>query len=176
MAISSTEFRRLLSHFATGVTIVTTRSGDVVHGMTVNAFCSVSLEPPLVLFCADHKTRTYELVKASGIFAVNILTTAQQDLSDRFGGKIGDDEDRFVGLAYTDGPTGSPLIADCLAYLDCRVVAAHPAGDHTIFVGEVVWGRVNQAIPDGPLLFYRSRYERLETPDLAATPRDRRTP
>ncbi|MBI3978051.1 MAG: flavin reductase [Chloroflexi bacterium] len=172
MAVTRAEFRQWLSQFATGITIVTSRSGETVRGMTVNAFCSVSLEPPLVLVCINHQAPTHDLIRQSRAFAVNVLTALQRDLSERFGGKM-PDEERFVGLDHAPGPTGSPLIADCLAHLDCRVVAAHEAGDHTIFVGEVVWGRVNDDVSTGPLVYYRSHYERLAIPDLAHAGRHR---
>ena len=154
--IGPDEFRRVLGHFATGVTIVTTCDGDArPSGLTVSAFASLSLDPPLVLVCVDHKSQTYPALRESGHFAVNVLTAGQEALSRRFAST---QLDKFDGLAYRISELGLPLLAAALAHLECVTLSTHVAGDHTIFVG-----RVERAGVDAgePLLYYCGRYSRL---------------
>lgn len=138
MSVTGAEFRAALGRWASGVTIVTSAAGDRIHGMTVSAFTSVSLDPPLVAICADKTSDTLELISKSGVFAVNILSATQQALSNRFASKR-DEHLRFVGLDWRTGVTGSPILPGVLAALDCRVVASHDAGDHVIYVASVEW-------------------------------------
>ena len=157
MPVSTDALKQVLSRWATGVTIVTARAGDRIHGMTVSAFSEVSIEPPLVLVCADKTSNTHPLIAEGGVFAVNVLASDQVELSNRFASKK-DEHRRFVGLDYESGRTGAPLLAGTLAALDCTVVAAHDAGDHVIYVGRVEEVRC----PDGePLLYYARGYHRL---------------
>ncbi len=158
MAVSGDAFRDVMSHWATGVTVVTTCHEGEIHGMTVNSFSSLTVEPPLVLFCADHSAHTYGLVEASGVFAVNVLSADQEELSNLFAGRYPErDADRFAGVAYRQGVTGAPILEDSLGYLDCRVVARYPQGTHTIFVGAVAAAELLQPeVP--PLLYYHRRY------------------
>lgn len=158
MGVSGDAFRDVMSRWATGVTVVTSRHGEEIHGMTVNSFSSLTLEPPLVLFCADQSAHTYELVAAGGIFAVNMLHEGQDELSNVFAGRYPErDEDRFAGVSYRQAVTGAPILQESLAYLDCRVVASHPQGTHTIFVGAVEAAELLQ--PDArPLLYFHRRY------------------
>ncbi len=160
MGVDPQTFRDVLSLFATGVTIVTTRAGAEVHGMTVNAFCAVSLTPPLVLVCLDQRSRTHRLVEAAGLYAVNILRADQVALAQRFAQPSRPDEPPFRGLPYRPGRLGLPLLAEGLAFLECRVVARYPGGDHTIFLGEVA--AASPADQSPPLLYYRRQYCRLE--------------
>ncbi|MBX6376971.1 MAG: flavin reductase [Clostridia bacterium] len=153
-------FRKVLGRFATGVTVVTATGDRGAHGMTVNAFSSVSLEPPLVLVCLDHRSETCGVVRDTGRFAISILGQKQRPVSDFFAQK-GDK----TGFPFRTGPAGLPLVEEALAYLECRVVAAHEAGDHTIFVGEVVDGAVEDE-DDLPLIFFASRYRRLAEGEL----------
>jgi flavin reductase (DIM6/NTAB) family NADH-FMN oxidoreductase RutF len=153
--VEPTAFREALSQWASGVAIVTSRVGDRVHGMTVSAFCSVSLEPPLVLVCADKASDTQALIAEAGIFAVNILATGQDALSNRFASKK-DEHRRFEGLATHRGVTGAPLLDECVISLDCEVEASHEAGDHVIYVGRVE--ALSEAAKDEPLLYHRHRY------------------
>ncbi len=136
MPVSRDDLKEVLSCWTTGVTVVTARAGDHIHGMTVSAFTEVSLDPPLVLVCADKTSLTHPVIAEGRVFAVNILARGQQDLSRRFASKE-DEHRRFEGLAYRTGKTGAPLLENTVAALDCRVVAAHDAGDHVIYVGEV---------------------------------------
>ena len=154
MPITADEFRAALSQWASGVAIVTAAAGDRVHGMTVSAFASVSLDPPLVLICADKTSDTLGVIDDGGVFAANILTSAQRALSDRFASKK-DEHLRFEGLAWRRGATGAPILPGVLAALDCRVVAAHDAGDHVIYVGQVEEVR---SFDRDPLLYFRGAY------------------
>ena len=158
MAIDLVELKQVLSQRASGVAIVTARAGDRIHGMTVSAFSEVSLVPPLVLVCAEKSSHTHPVIAQGGVFALNVLAAGQQALSNRFASKQ-DEERRFVGLDYDTGVTGAPLLRDTLATLDCRVRAAHDAGDHVIYVGEVVDFRRSQR---EPLVYWRSEYRELE--------------
>jgi flavin reductase (DIM6/NTAB) family NADH-FMN oxidoreductase RutF len=155
--VSADALKQVLSRWATGVTIVTARAGDRIHGMTVSAFSEVSLEPPLVLVCADKTSNTHPLIAEGGVFAVNVLASDQVELSKRFASKK-DEHRRFVGLELESGRTGAPLLAGTLAALDCTVVAAHDVGDHVIYVGRVEEVRCSDA---EPLLYYARGYHRL---------------
>lgn len=160
MPINSEMFRKVLSQFATGVTIVTTRHGDVIHGLTANAFCSVSLEPPLVLVCVDKSAQSHDLLKQGAHFAVNILTAAQEEVSRRFATNHSSAAERFAGINFRTEMTGAPVLEKSLGWLDCKLVAAYPGGDHTIFVGEVL-ALGQSGNDDGPLLYYQSQYQKL---------------
>lgn len=154
-------FKRAMSQFATGVTIVTTRDGDDVHGMTANAFSSVSLDPMLVLVCIAKPLRTHEMIQKSGIFAVNILALSQREVAERFAGMVPGVEDRFEGIAYQTATTGAPVFDEALAWVDCRLWATYDGGDHTIFVGEVVDGAVLNDGTREPLLYFNRRWAHL---------------
>ena len=154
MPVDPEEFKRALGRWATGVTLVTTRAGEKIHGMTVSAFNEISLTPPLVLVCADKSSNTLPLIQEGGVFAVNVLARDQEALSNRFASKK-DEWKRFEGLSCDRGPTGAPLIPDAVANLDCRVVAAHEHGDHVVLVGEVQEVRTSDR---EPLLYFRGSY------------------
>jgi flavin reductase (DIM6/NTAB) family NADH-FMN oxidoreductase RutF len=159
LVISPEQFRNVLSSWASGVTIVTSRAAGRVQGMTVSAFSSVSLEPPLVLVCADKQAITHGLIEQSKVFSVSVLAAEQRDLSNRFASKK-DEERRFEGLRCDDGRTGCPRIPGALAWLDCRVIQAVDAGDHVVYIGEVVAADTADA---DPLLYFRSHYRSLAT-------------
>lgn len=157
------EFRRAMSHFATGVTIIT--AWDAQHrptGLTASSFTSVSLHPPLVLVCVSQKAQSYPAIKAAGRFAVNILSTGQEAVSRRFATTSGGDE-KFAGLEYWPGPRGLPILADALAELECTVVNAYPGGDHTIFVAQVETAECRGDLGKEPLLYFRGKYSRLHS-------------
>lgn len=159
MPPSKDEFRQVMGRFATGVTVVTTRLGEELHGMTANAVTSVSLDPLLILVCVDRAADTHGILDRSGIFAVNILSREQEHLSVHFARKETEGAHRLDDVPHRFGVTGAPIIEGCLAYLDCRVAQRYPGGDHTIFLGEVVDAK---NVSDGePLIFYRGRYARL---------------
>jgi len=155
--IDPDSFRSVLGRFASGVTIVTARDdAGVDHGMTVSAFCSLSLDPPLVLLCVDHAASMYELLLTHPRFGISILSSNQEAYSRRFADP---DSDRFDGIAYSRGESGVVLLEESLAHLECRVTEHYEGGDHTIFIAEV-----EHAEPrDGrPLLYYRGGYAQLE--------------
>jgi flavin reductase (DIM6/NTAB) family NADH-FMN oxidoreductase RutF len=156
MPVDPADFRRALGQFAAGVTVVTTRDGlGRSLGLTVTAFAAVSLEPPLVLVCVDHRSETHAGFRHAGLFGVSILAEGQADVSRRFaGGGAG----KFEGVDLDRGETGVPLIPGALAHLECRVSATHVAGDHTIYVGEVLSVQVR---PGRPLLYHDRDYRRL---------------
>lgn len=157
MAIEPAEFRHVLSHWATGVTITTTVTANgEPRGLTASAVASVSLEPPLVLVCVEHSADTYAALRESRIFAINFLSSEMQSVSRRFA--EGDAAEKFRGVRFRSGATGAPILDGALAYVECRVHALHEGGDHTIFVGEVVAAGAGEG---EPLLYYRGRYGRL---------------
>ncbi len=153
MATSSDEFRAALSRFPSGVTVVTTRDEEGrFHGITVSAFCSVSLEPPRVLICIEKSTGSHAALQWSSAFVVNMLSEQQRELSERFASQI---ENKFDSLEYGTGIDGIPVIPGCLVVLECRITNAYDGGDHSIFVGEVE----KTAITDGdPILYFRGDY------------------
>lgn len=154
-------FRAAAGRYATGVTVVTTAGEGILHGITVNAFTSVSLEPLLVLVSVERGARMHALLERTGVFAVSVLSAEDEVLSRRFsvpGREEG--EAQFAGVACAPGPaTGSPVIRAALAWFDCRVAAAHEAGDHTLFIGRVL--AMNAERDAAPLVFYRGGYHRL---------------
>jgi flavin reductase (DIM6/NTAB) family NADH-FMN oxidoreductase RutF len=155
--IDSDLFRAVLGRFASGITVITATAPDgTPHGMTVSAFASVSLDPPLILACIAHDATIAPLLSQATSFAVNVLSDTQEALSRRFAGRM---NDRFVGVGYRLGDLGDPQLDDVLAWLACRIVARHPAGDHVILVGQVE----DAGVRDGrPLLYYRGGYAQLE--------------
>ena len=154
MAVAAEQFKDALREWASGVTIVTSRYGERVHGMTVSSFASVSLDPPLVLVCADKDSDTHAVIAEGGVFAVHVLGRDQEALSNLFASSE-DEERRFDGLAWEAGATGAPILKDAIAVLDCRVTAAHDAGDHVIYVGAV---EEVQRRGGEPLLYHRGHY------------------
>jgi flavin reductase (DIM6/NTAB) family NADH-FMN oxidoreductase RutF len=163
MAISSLNpvmFRRVMGAFTTGVTVITVeREPGLVHGMTANSFTSVSLDPLLVLVCVDHDARLLSFLKSQRRFGVSILRVGQQALSEYFAkAEQTPETDARLGIRYTWTSSGIPLLDNTLAQLACNVVGEHPAGDHTIFIGEV---ESMESLDGEPLLFHRGQYRRL---------------
>ena len=157
MSIDGDLFRSVLGRFASGITVVTTHdNAGRDHGMTASAFSSLSLEPPLILVCIANDATMAPVFAKAETFAVNILSEAQEPLSRRFAGKL---DDRFVGVGYARGQLGDVLLEDVLAWMQCRVVARYPAGDHVILVGQVEFADARDA---RPLLYYRGGYAQLE--------------
>lgn len=156
MAALKDEFRRAIGRFATGLTIVTTRLGDELHGMTANAVTSVSLEPLLLLVCVDKSADTHDILFQAGVFTVNILAREQEELSRKFATKREEGVPKLDGVSHRLGTNGCPILDGALAYLDCVTTHQYAGGDHTIFVGEVVDAK---EISDGdPLVFYNGRF------------------
>ena len=154
--LSPTDFRRAMGCFATGVTIITIDQDGEVHGMTANAFTAVSLDPVLVLVCVDHRARTHAHLQARKRFGVNVLSRDQQAISEYYAGAAEKHQHpERAGARFERTAHGTPVLQGAIAYLECRLHSAQPAGDHTIFIAEVEHVEVR----DGdPLLYFRSRY------------------
>ncbi len=156
MTIDKQEFRRVLGHFAAGVTVVTTIGDDgQPYGLTATAFTSVSLEPPLVLVCVDKRAESHPHFHVSRVFAVNFLGVDHEHLSRRFATSGGD---KFKDLDVRRGITGAPLLSEALGYLECRTVDVFEGGDHTIFLGQV---EAADAREGEPLLYFKGAYRRI---------------
>jgi flavin reductase (DIM6/NTAB) family NADH-FMN oxidoreductase RutF len=163
MSISSKDFRDALRHFPSGVTVVTIKADDKVHGLTVSAFASVSPDPPLVAVIIDHRHHAFELLEEEGaVFAVNILHQDQVELSNRFAWLK--DQDRFKEGNWQVAATGAPVLADALAWLDCTIYTSHQAGTHTIYVGLVQASQVAQP-GKHPLVYWNRGYRQLAVHD-----------
>ncbi len=159
MSINQDEFKQALRRWASGVTIVTTKAGDdQLLGMTVSAFSSVSIEPPLVLVCINQNSTSADAILESGVFAVNILEAEQAELSGSFASSK-TPEERFKETQWSEGVTGAPLLDGCTANLDCALVQKVQAGSHWVLIGEV------QALrsEDGePLIYFDGGYRKIQ--------------
>ena len=154
---SATDFRSACGQFATGVCIVTGTLDNKSHmGVTINSFSSVSLEPPLILFCLDKKALSFDAFSIARSFAVNILAEDQMALSNQFAKQA---EDKFTGVDFELNEQGVPILTNCLAALECRMYAIHDGGDHQIIVGEV--SRIREGRDARPLLYFRGGYQSL---------------
>ena len=147
------EFRQVLGHFCTGVTVITTSAPEGPAGFACQAFAALSLEPPLVLFCPSRTSATWPLIERAGHFCANVLADGQQELARRFGSSGGD---KFAGVPWSPSPSGAPVLAGALTWVECAVEAIHEAGDHYLVVGRVTGLGLCRA--GKPLLFYRGRY------------------
>ena len=157
MPIDEYRFRSVLSRFASGVTVVTAVDGaGTDHGITVSAFSSLSLDPPLVLVCIDRQTVMHGILESATAFAVNVLAAEQEDLARRFSDP---DNDRFNGTLFSRGLNGAAILTGIAAYLECAVTGRCDGGDHTIFLGRV---EAAESTDEPPLLYYRGGYARLE--------------
>lgn len=155
--IGKDEFRAALSRFPSGVTIVTTRDArGRLHGITVSAFASVSLDPPMILVCIEKTTGSHHALQTSEFFVVNILAEDQANLSNRFASQI---SDKFETIDYRLGLGEVPVLTDALVSLECRLAYAHEGGDHTIFVGLVEKTEIKD---ENPLVYWHSSYRKLE--------------
>lgn len=149
-------FRRACALFPTGVAVLTTRAADgAPHGLTINAFCSLSLVPPLVLVAIDRASGTLEIFENASHFAINFLASRQRDLSIRFSEVP---EGRFAGVAFSPGADGSPILDGALGWMECRTERIIDAGDHRALIGEVVGAGVTEG---DPLVYFRSGYTQL---------------
>ena len=156
MAFDAQLQRQIMGRLATGVTVVTTRYGNgEITGMTANAVMSLSLDPPLVVISVDKKAQMHGCLNDGQCYVINILTRDQEDLSTRFATPGPKD---FSDLKWNDSQTGAPILSDTLGYLDCKLTVVLPAGDHDMFVGEVVAGDLGKGVP---LLFYSGKYRKL---------------
>jgi flavin reductase (DIM6/NTAB) family NADH-FMN oxidoreductase RutF len=157
MPISEVEFRNALSCFASGVTVVTTvDAAGGFHGLTVSAFCSVSLAPPMVLVCIEKATASHYAFFESRAFAVHTLNDNQRAVSEHFATPLAD---KFNGLNFAVGIDGVPILADSLMSLECRIVNTFEGGDHTIFLGQVERSTVNAG---KPLVYFQGEYRQID--------------
>jgi len=154
--MDSATFRRLLSRFASGIAIITARDGERDVGMTVSAFCSVSLSPPLVLVCVDHTASMHSLLLSHPKLGISIMASEHEGHCRRFADKK--ETRRFEGVPFSRGESDVMLFEDAMAHLECQLVSHCDAGDHTIFIAQVE----NGAMRDGqPLLYFGGRYAQL---------------
>ena len=158
MAISEEEFKRCLGAWPSGVTIVTSRAGEAIHGMTVSDFSGASLSPPLVVVLCNRDSITTGMIADGECFAVNVLAADQEALSNRFASKKLE-KVRFEGVDYDTGKTGAPLIRGAIANPDCSLSATHEVGDHLVFVGLIEEVRTQ---PGDPLVYWNGGYRALE--------------
>jgi flavin reductase (DIM6/NTAB) family NADH-FMN oxidoreductase RutF len=159
VTLSATDYRRIAGHFATGVTVITTSHEGLYHGMTANAFLSVSLEPLLALVSIDKKAHAHEQVELAGRFCVNVLTAEQKELSTLFAQTAPPETGKLRGARFHMSPQGLLVLDGCLAFLECRVSERYEGGDHTLFVAEVLGGSLESDAE--PLIFYQARYRSL---------------
>ncbi|REJ75944.1 MAG: flavin reductase [Acidobacteria bacterium] len=155
MGVSNQEFRNALATFASGVTVVTASAGNQLYGLTVSAFCSVSLEPPLILVCIENAARCRDAFSKAGKIAINVLSEQQIDISARFATQL---KNKFEGIEYGLNGNGTPLLSGTVATLECSICEEVEGGDHTIFVAEVERTTVNGG---SPLLYFKGGYNRL---------------
>jgi 3-hydroxy-9,10-secoandrosta-1,3,5(10)-triene-9,17-dione monooxygenase reductase component len=153
--IDPAHFRTVLGHYASGLTVITAVNDGTPVGMTCQSFSSVSLDPPLVLFCATKTSTSWAGIRAAGHFCANVLRDDQEEVSRVFASKI---EDKFAGIGWTAGPSGAPVLQGVLATIDCEINAIHEAGDHDIVVGRVLELHGGNG---APLVFFRGGYGRL---------------
>jgi flavin reductase (DIM6/NTAB) family NADH-FMN oxidoreductase RutF len=150
-------FRQALRRWTSGVTIVTAKAGDEMHGMTVSAFNSVSADPPLGLVCANRSSRTHGVIHAAGKFNVNILSRGQEALSGHFASSK-TESSRFEGITHRIGAHGSPILEGALVTLECAVASAHDEGSHTIYIGRVL---ACHLVDSEPLVYYQGAYRNI---------------
>ena len=156
MTIEAQELRRVMGHFATGVTVITTKDKDGgPNGLTANAFMSLSLNPPLILISVDKGATCYTCFEPHNGFTVNFLSEEQEDISRRFATK---GIDKFAGLKWKEGSNGAAILDGVLGHVECKITQCYDGGDHTIVLGEIL--NVN-ATGERPLLFFKGKYQRL---------------
>ncbi len=158
MSITAEELKQVMRNWTSGIAIVSSQFQGIYHGMTVNSFTSVSVEPPLVVVTLANNTRTCELVKNSHEFGVTILSSLQKEISDRFSGKFEENEDRFASYETFSLKSPSLLISGGLAWVDCAVIKEINLGISTLFIAEVVAAKIEQG---DPLLYHDRNYFRL---------------
>jgi 3-hydroxy-9,10-secoandrosta-1,3,5(10)-triene-9,17-dione monooxygenase reductase component len=151
--IDAAAFRQVLGHFCTGVTVITGAENGRPAGFACQAFAALSLTPPLVLFCPSRSSASWPAIARAGCFCVNVLAAGQQELARRFGVS---GPDKFADVDWSPSPSGAPVLAGALTWMECAVTAVHEAGDHYLVVGRVT--ELGPVRPGQPLLFYRGRY------------------
>lgn len=168
-AIDPAAFRRVMGQFATGVTVITVQRGDLMHGMTANTFTSLSLDPPLVLFCVGRTARMAKLIDGADGFAINILSARQEEVSRHFAGR---QMELGSGIELLQRGPVAPLVPGSLGALSCTIDAMHEGGDHLIVVGRVIALHEDDSPANArPLIFFRSQYAELRRrPDIEPAP------
>ena len=164
MPLEPAEFKAAMGRFGSGITVITVADEEGMHGMTASAFCSLSLDPPLILVCVSKKAKMHALIKKGTAFGINILAADQQSVSNRFAGWWEEGRSKWADLGLETSPiSGAPWIAGSLACLDCQLEQALPGGDHSIFVGRVLAVSVGDAPTNElhPLIWFSSRYRQL---------------
>ncbi|WP_153505229.1 flavin reductase family protein [Cumulibacter manganitolerans] len=156
-------FRAVLGNFASGVAVVTASDDGVPVGLTAQSFMSLSLDPPLVMFCPNRTSTSWPRIQHAKHFAANILAEGQDDLGLKFARSGGD---KFAGVPWSPGPSGAPLLEGVLAHIDCTIEAVHAGGDHLIVVGRVL--HLAAATELKPLVYFRSSFESLAARPPAA--------
>ena len=159
-SLSSSEFRKALGHFATGVTVVTVeRERGKIHGMTANSFTSVSLDPMLILVCVDQRAKMLPLLEKKKHFGISVLKQNQEAISEYFAEREHSFEaEQRLGIHFRQTPGGAPVIEGTLLQMSCKAIVTHVAGDHTIFIGEVKDAELHEG---EPLLYFRGEYRRI---------------
>ena len=157
MPIEREQFFALMASFASSVTVITSKGPDgVIRGLTASAFCSVSLDPRLCLVSVDNRSESIKAITDGGMFAVNILASDQEEISRRFASKL---PDKFEGVSYRHGTaTDAPILDGVIAWIECQVSQAVEAGDHTVFIGEILDGTANEGLP---ITYFRGQYRQL---------------
>lgn len=162
MSLTTTDFRKAMGCFATGVTIITVDQDGEIHGMTANAFSSVSLDPPLILVCVDQRAKTHAHLHARKRFGVNVLSSGQRTISEYYAkSSVAHQHAEEAGASFVRTAHGTPVLEGALAYLECRLHSTQPAGDHTIFIAEVEQVEIREG---EPLLYFRSQYRTMGKP------------
>ena len=155
MPIDALIFKQVLRRWTSGVTVVTCRRDDGVHGMTASSFTSVSLEPPLVLVCVDRRTRTFDYLRQQHAFGIHILGTDMEEISNRCAGFLGEEAHELDDVPHRTEVTGAPILNDTLAWMDCSRWQVYEGGDHAIFIGEI---QAAGARDGSPLLWFNRDY------------------
>lgn len=155
----STDLKQVMRRWPSGVAVLTARGINAAHGMTVNSFTSVSIDPPLVTVTLANDTRTKAILDESGFFVINMLAEGQQELSDVFAGRIPDHENRFAGVKVITGQHGIPMLAEAAAHLECRVVHKYVMENSTLYVAAVMTAEKAPDVP--PLVYFNRGYHRI---------------
>lgn len=157
----SKNMREQMRFWATGVAIVTASFEDSRHGMTVNSFTSISLEPPRVLIALDKESRTHQLIRQSSNFTVTLLSAGQKEISERFAGEIEEKEDRFDGIELKNSALGNPILMGGLAYFDCKSFDSFDTGSHRVFIADVIESGELQSRDQAPLIYFNRDYHQI---------------
>jgi 3-hydroxy-9,10-secoandrosta-1,3,5(10)-triene-9,17-dione monooxygenase reductase component len=162
LGLAPSQFRAVIGHFATGVTVITAAAGEEMQGMTANAVASLSLDPLMLLICVEKNTHTHRVLREGRVFAVNVLGEHQEEVSRLVAKRAEPESGSLRGQRFRIGRSGAPILEDCVAFLECEVASVLDGGDHSIFLGRVVEAEVVSEAR--PLIFYRSQYLRLHGP------------